>query len=248
MCAWKRGTQNNLPGMIRKGHIKEFLVQSSSRDNLITGKLRILEYEQLCYSLQHIAPLSVTAASMCTPDNGLPEQFRRYVLNGVLYLHSHEYPRSVLTAVLDDNVPYGSIILNQVQRINHKVCSGELQEWSIFAGDVLAYDCTEGSMGNHSKVYNTAAPPTLQCICLEVSIYNDYGSDNGGSDIATLSCKTISMKYSASLYHCVVTTDDIYVVYMQGVPVVGRVVEVTPEQLRDDEFLLPDNYRGVVDE
>jgi hypothetical protein len=56
------------------------------------------------------------------------------------------------------------------------------------------------------------------------------------------------MKYTASLFHCVVTTDDVYVVYDHGVAVVGRVVDVTPEQPLDDEFFLPDNYRGVVDE
>ena len=245
MCAWKRGTQNNLPGLIRKGHIREFLVQSSCRENLVTGKLRVLEHEQLC--VDHTAALSIATASICTPEHGLPEQFMRFVLNGVLYLHSHEYPRSVLTAVLDEDVPHGSIILNQVQRINNKVCSGELQEWSIFSGDVSAYDCTEGSMGNHSKVYSSKAPPVLQSICLEVSVHGDCGGQDC-SPITTISCKIISMKYTASLFHCVVTTDDVYVVYEHGVAVVGRVVDVTPEQSLDDEFFLPDNYRGVVDE
>jgi len=243
MCAWKRGTQNNLPGLIRKGHIREFLVQSSCRENLITGKLRVLEHEQF-YANQTTA-LSIAAACICTPEHGLPEPFMRYILNGVLYLHSHEYPRSVLTAVLDDDVPYGSIILNQVQRINNKVCSGELQEWSIFSGDVSAYDCTEGSMGNHSKFYSSKAPPVLQSICFEVNI---HGDTQDSSSIISLSCKAISMKYTASLFHCVVTTDDVYVIYELGVAVVGRIVDMTPEQSLYDEFVLPDNYRGVVDE
>lgn len=236
-----------MPGLIRKGHIREFLVQSSCRENLVTGKLRVLDHEQQLYVDHTTAALSIATASICTPEHGLPEQFMRFVLNGVLYLHSHEYPRSVLTAVLDEDVPHGSIILNQIQLINNKVCSGELQEWSIFSGDVSAYDCTEGSMGNHSKVYSSKAPPALQSIRLEVNIHGDCGGQDS-SPIAALSCKAISMKYTASLFHCVVTTDDVYVVYEHGVAVVGRVVDVTPEQPLDDEFFLPDNYRGVVDE
>jgi len=93
-------------------------------------------------------------------------------------------------------------------------------------------------MGNHSKVYSSKAPPVLQSICLEVNIHGDCGGQDSG--------KAISMKYTASLLHCVVTTDDVYVVYEHDVAVVGRVVDVTPEQPLDDEFFLPDNYRGLM--
>ena len=40
MCAWKRGTQNNQAGEIRKGHIKEFL-QPSSRESSVSVKLKV---------------------------------------------------------------------------------------------------------------------------------------------------------------------------------------------------------------
>lgn len=53
MCAWKRGVQNNLPGQIRLGHIKEFQQNISNRDGdeasqekeVVRTTLKVLRYE-----------------------------------------------------------------------------------------------------------------------------------------------------------------------------------------------------------
>ena len=44
--AWKRGTQNNQAGIIRKGQIKEFHLPSSNQINS-HGKLKVIDIESI---------------------------------------------------------------------------------------------------------------------------------------------------------------------------------------------------------
>eukprot|EP00601_Ochromonadales_sp_CCMP2298_P032306 CAMPEP_0173329108 /NCGR_PEP_ID=MMETSP1144-20121109/2535_1 /TAXON_ID=483371 /ORGANISM="non described non described, Strain CCMP2298" /LENGTH=167 /DNA_ID=CAMNT_0014273687 /DNA_START=32 /DNA_END=532 /DNA_ORIENTATION=- len=163
--AWKRGVENNLPGVIRKGHIKEFLLQNH-REVSVSGSLKILEAEKLVAGGALWVDPHCAMAYVC---EGLPEQFKAFVSSeNTLYLHAHEYPTSVLTATTHAGVPVGCIVLNQVQRINSRVCAGELQSWSVFTGDVAMYDCREGAMGDHVRRAATHPPPVARRLLLEI--------------------------------------------------------------------------------
>ena len=123
--AWKRGTQNNIPGEIRKGHIREFLFPSSKGAST-TEKLLIIDANGLI-PCEHS-----TAAFISTK---IPESFSQFSSDGTLFIHCHEHPNSVLKVVQHAGIPEGCIALNETQRINSKVCVGDLQEWTVYQGE-----------------------------------------------------------------------------------------------------------------
>jgi hypothetical protein len=125
--AWKRGTQNNSAGEIRKGHVKEFLFLSSKRTS-VSDRLRIVDAVDLSPS-RH--------SSVAYVSNSVPERFLPFVIDGVLFIHSHDHPRCVLKVVQHAAVSDGCIALSETQRINSKVCIGELQEWTIYQGGIF---------------------------------------------------------------------------------------------------------------
>lgn len=122
--AWKRGTQNNAAGVIRKGHVKEFL-QKSSKASGVVGKLHIVGLASIP-SLQSAFEDSYFAL-VSSLENDLPPQFEEHVHDNVLLLHSHEHPRVVLSALLHPDVPPASIVMNEIQCLNSKVCTGEFE-------------------------------------------------------------------------------------------------------------------------
>ena len=126
--AWKRGTQNNTPGEIRKGHVREFLFPSSKGVS-VSDKLRIIDARIFVPSGHNTSALV---------SSKLPESFVPFVTDGILYIHSHDHPRCVLKVCQHDSIPHGCIALNETQRINSKVCIGELQEWTVYQGEA---DC-----------------------------------------------------------------------------------------------------------
>ena len=125
--AWKRGTQNNLPGEIRKGHIREFLLPSAKKAS-VSHHLRIIEAPSSIDAIE----FRHSAAALISPK--IPECFQPFLLDNVLFIHSHDHPRCVLRVLLQEGVPEGCIALNETQRVNSKVCIGELQEWTIYRG------------------------------------------------------------------------------------------------------------------
>ena len=125
--AWKRGIQNNTPGEIRKGHVKEFLFLSSKRSS-VSDHLRIID-DVDCSSSRH--------SSVAFVSNRVPDSFIPFLVDGVLFIHSHDHPRCVLRVLQHNAVPHGCIALSETQRINSKVCVGELQEWTIYQGRVF---------------------------------------------------------------------------------------------------------------
>jgi hypothetical protein len=122
--AWKRGTQNNPAGEIRKGHIKEFQ-QKSSKESGVVGKLHIVNMSSIP-SLQSAFGESYFAL-ISSVSNGLPPQFEEHINNNMLLLHAHQHPRVVLSALLHPDVPPGSIVMNDIQCLNSKVCTGEFE-------------------------------------------------------------------------------------------------------------------------
>lgn len=126
--AWKRGVQNNPAGEIRKGHIKEFQ-QKSSKATGVVGKLHIVSMASIP-SLQTAFGESYFAL-ISSLSNDLPPQFVDHISNNVLLLHAHQHPRVVLTALLHPDVPPGSIVMNEIQCLNSKVCTGEFEVSSV---------------------------------------------------------------------------------------------------------------------
>ena len=123
--AWKRGTQNNIPGEIRKGHIREFLFPSS-KEASTTEALLILDAAGL-------VPSDHSTAAFISQK--IPESFSQFSADGILFIHSHEHPNSVLKVIQHPGILEGCIALNETQRINSKVCVGELQEWTVYQGE-----------------------------------------------------------------------------------------------------------------
>ena len=122
--AWKRGTQNNLPGEIRKGHIKEFLYPSSKGSSVST-RLRIIDLPE-SDEFKHSTSALIS--------KNIPQCFQPFLVDNTLFIHSHDHPRSVLRVLQHETIPDGCIALNETQRINSKVCIGELEEWTIYRG------------------------------------------------------------------------------------------------------------------
>ena len=120
--AWKRGTQNNQAGMIRKGQIKEFLAPTS-REVSISHSFTILD--QLSIHSEHFQSICRDGPLAYLNFVHLPEDMQSFVNadTGVIYLHAHDHPSSVLTCVSHEDIPAGCIALSDVQRANSKVCT-----------------------------------------------------------------------------------------------------------------------------
>ena len=110
--AWRRGTQNQQAGAIRKGHVKEFLVPSSKK---------LASDDEQCA----LKVVGTTQESACAYARyrGLPPAFRDAVdAHGCVHVHFHEHPAHVQRLVIDDSIPEGCMSLNDVQRLNNRVC------------------------------------------------------------------------------------------------------------------------------
>jgi hypothetical protein len=154
--AWKRIVQNNQAGVIRKGHIREFL-QPSSKDTSISFKLRISD---ICYlpdevvdvlkssgaafanfdfideSVLHFASRLLRAAECAVDEaSGGPEGTESGFRSGsVVYIHAHKHPSSVIALAHSPFLDAGIIALSESHRLNAKVCVGEMQEWTVYQG------------------------------------------------------------------------------------------------------------------
>jgi hypothetical protein len=261
--AWKRGTQNNSAGEIRRGHIREFLAPSSKEVGVV-GKLKILSMENTAF---HQNYKESYFALICSLDHNLPSQFATKIDNNTLYLHSHQHPRCVLTAIIHDEVPSGCIILNEIQRVNSKVCSGEIEDWTVYQGDSFVYDGREGVIGN-TELRSTERPtPTLRSLSMWIRprFLESIESEDG----LTINGKVFAQYLQKVLFGAILSLDELFLCTppplavtaaaagcvdgeeIERVPIVCRIGEMEAmeeEQVdEEDDFLLPDCYRGIVD-
>ena len=131
--AWRRGTQNQQAGAIRKGHVKEFLVPSSKK--LATD-------DEQCALKVVDAPTQSACAYARYRD--LPPAFRAAVdAHGCVHVHFHEHPAHVQRLVIDDSTPEGCISLNDVQRLNNRVCVHDAPSMTLYRGRHEALDARE---------------------------------------------------------------------------------------------------------
>jgi hypothetical protein len=266
--AWKRGTQNNSAGEIRRGHIREFLAPSSKEAGIV-GKLKILAMENTNFYSEYKESYF---ALICSLNHDLPSQFRTKIENNnTLYLHSHQHPRCVLTVILHDDVPSGCIILNEIQRVNSKVCSGELEDWTIYQGESFVYDSREGAIGN-TEIRSIDQPiPILKSLTMWIRPRFLDSFQNRNELI--LNGKIFGQYLQKVFYGAILSMDELFLSTptgsclencrhegeeggeeeeeQEGVPIVCRVgeMEAREEEEVDEEedFLLPDCYRGIVD-
>lgn len=248
--AWKRGTQNNSAGEIRKGHIKEFL-QKSSKATGVVGKLKILSLSSFP-SLEHDFDESFYAL-ICSPCNGLPSQFEDYIKDKMLLLHAHEHPRVVLSALVHPDVPHGSIIMNEIQCLNSKVCTGELEDWTVYVGDHVTYDGREGAIGaTDVKITSDKSICFLRTMC--VSVRPRYSLSE---KCELVDAVNLARHIQKSMFDCVISTDEIFQVTTRTesgdqLKLVCRVGELEEDvdamECVDEEndIDMPDCYRGRI--
>lgn len=86
IMAWKRGAQNNQAGIIRIGHVKEFVRSTIARESREFGYLKIVEIEEIPSLANYSESVS---ALICTEENGLPELLARNLQGNSIYLHAH---------------------------------------------------------------------------------------------------------------------------------------------------------------
>ena len=154
---------------------------------------------------------------------------------------NHKTCRCVLAAVLHSDVPFGAILLNEVQRINSKVCCGENEVWTAYHGEKYCYDAREGAIGD-TKLRDKILP-TLSSVKFEIRprlvSTKDFMSER---DVACVQAGLLIAKLSSAFCTCIVSLDEIIVVTLtpeeDGVDhtlsIVCRIIEMQ-EQDEDDE-------------
>jgi hypothetical protein len=145
--AWKRGTQNNQAGAIRKGHIREFLLPTS-RESSISIKLKIIDKLLFPNEESYLYVNDMLPYALINFES-LPSEFKSTINidNEFLYLHAHDHPTSILACKSSSLIPMSCVFMNEVQLLNSKVCVGEIEDFTIYQGDSFAYDAREGCIG-----------------------------------------------------------------------------------------------------
>lgn len=246
--AWKRGVTNNQAGAIRKGQIREFLAPSSRKAG-VSSRLHIVNteswHDETLQCLYGESPFALFSSS--NEDFACEE-------GEMIYLHSHEHPRCVLAAIKNSSLPENTILLNEAQRVNSKVCTGENELWTIYHGETFAYDAREGAIGDTVLRAATKPIPVLHSVELDLrlKIISNSGTDLSASEV---DYQQLAGHLSRSLFNCVVTLEELLQITWgdDALQLVSRVSEVVPEETTEEEengeegITLPDNYRGLVD-
>lgn len=259
--AWKRGVQNNQAGVIRKGHIKEFLTPSS-KEQSISFKLRILHHDYLPEEI-----VEVLGQSSCAFANfsNFPEDVLQYVDNstGILYIHAHEHAASVIALKNSSIVPDNVIALSEAHRINAKVCIGELQEWTIYLGESFSYDAREGAIGDTDIRHTHSLPPLLGDVLIDIRVRDNITPGEVGLVCNNVDKQLLRSLLSRKLQDNIVSLQDVFAVDVfdstQSIMIrlACIISEVVPEQSIDGDtdenessssstiaVAVEDNYRG----
>ena len=212
--AWRRGTQNQQAGAIRKGHVKEFLVPSSKK---------LASEDEQCALKVVDAPTQSACAYARYRD--LPPAFRAAVdAHGCVHVHFHEHPAHVQRLVIDDSTPEGCISLNDVQRLNNRVCVHDAPSMTLYRGRHEALDAREAAIGATDVVVKPDSE--LAAVVFEVR-RRDASKD------VSIDAVKLSASLAKHCFGCVVTVPEVHVLTIDDVVVVARVVEVRSD--RDDE-------------
>ena len=78
----------------------------------------------------------------------LPTAFQKAVdAHGCVHVHFHEHPAHVQRLVIDENIAEGCISLNDVQRLNNRVCVHDAPAMTLYRGRHEALDAREAAIG-----------------------------------------------------------------------------------------------------
>lgn len=188
---------------------------------------------------------------VCEPPKGLPSQFHGLLDNGLILLHSHQHPRCVVSALVHPDVPEGCIVMNEIQCLNSKVCTGELEDWTVYQGDSFAYDSREGAIGDTEVRYIDGPTKHIKDISMWIRPRYPEQLPEDGIVIDGKRFGQVVLKY---LFGAIVSIDEVFQITIDDVPMVCRVAELeAAEEQNDDEydeendFVMPDCHRGRVD-
>ena len=243
--AWRRGTQNQQAGAIRKGHIKEFLVPSSAKLAAAdeSGPLDVVAAELLLG-----ADCLDSACAYVSPDvSALPAAFRAALeRDGDVHVHAHEHPAVVQRVVVRGGVPPGAIALSEVQRLNNRVCVHDDPTWTLYRGKHETLDAREAAIGATAVA---RAVPDLDAAAIIFEVRLRFDRPGG----AAADHGVLRRALTAHCFGCLVTAPELFVLPGveaddgSSVELVARVVEVRCERDDDDDGDGggdEDDYRG----
>ena len=243
--AWRRGTQNQQAGAIRKGHIKEFLVPSSAKLAAAdeSGPLDVVAAEMLLG-----ADCLDSACAYVSPDvSALPAAFRAALeRDGDFHVHAHEHPAVVQRVVVRGGVPAGAIALSEVQRLNSRVCVHDDPTWTLYRGKHETLDAREAAIGATAVA---RAVPDLDAAAIIFEVRLRFDRPGG----AAADHGVLRRALTAHCFGCLVTAPELFVLPGveaddgSSVELVARVVEVRCERDDDDDDDGDgdeDDYRG----
>ncbi|KAJ1455232.1 hypothetical protein M885DRAFT_520524 [Pelagophyceae sp. CCMP2097] len=235
--AWRRGTQNQQAGVIRMGHVKEFLAPSSraSAEGSEKVKLKVVEAELLGLSWDACA--AVASATGAAAIDAL------LLRDGAVLLHAHEHPAVVLRCVSDARVPEGCLALTEVQRLNSRVCAHDNPNWTLYRGRHEAWDAREASIG---------ATQVKRALCLDsdlsAAVFEVRRRFEDDATPISLDAKAVAAALLRHTFDCIITHPELFVISVQAgsasVELVARVMELTPAAEDEDED--DECYRGRV--
>ena len=229
--AWRRGTQNQQAGAIRKGHVKEFLVPSSKKlaSAEEQGSLQVVDASMLG---EH----ALRQACAYARSDDLPAIFRKAIESqGCVHVHFHEHPAHVQRLVIDEAVPAGCIALSDVQRLNNRVCVHDAPVFTLYKGRHEALDAREAAIGATDVIVKPDSD--LSAVVFEVR-RRDCGSD------VSMDAVRLASLLAKHCFGCVVSVPEVHVLRVDGVILVARVLEVRAD--REDEEEDEDDYRGLL--
>jgi hypothetical protein len=203
--AWKRGTQNNQAGEIRKGQIKEFLLPTY-RELSVSFRLKIIDISTTFQNLLN------NDFSAYTNFEYLPNEIQPFIQpeTNILHLHAHEHPASVVNCKSSNLVPKGCIALSESHRINSKVCIGENELWTVYQGEVYAYDIREVSIGD-KKIRIGGKPEPLSQLILDLKLFSfNNSNDEKISNTIHINAQILRPQILKYLLWSIVTVDESY--------------------------------------
>ena len=205
LMAWRRGTQNQQAGEIRKGHIKEFLVPSSAKlaGEDESGALEVVATESLLPG----ESLEVACAYVSRDLAALPAALRAAMRSdGCVHVHYHEHPAVVQRCVPRDGVPSGAIALSEVQRLNNRVCVHDAPTFTLYRGRHETLDAREAAIGATDV---TKAVPDVDLAAVAFEVRKRY-EDGAGAAVA-VDFSAVSRALGAHVFGCILTTSELVV-------------------------------------
>ncbi len=191
-------------------------------------------------------PSLALVSSSGLPSNLIPFVEERKILGAVrkvIYLHAHQHARCVLTCLLHEEVPEGTIVTNQLQRVNQKLCLTCIESLSVYRGETFSFDAREASIGNTAVRHGTDLK-VIQHMVLEIK--EKEKTDGTGTIFITagkaiedrntvmeLDAKDIKIKLATMIIHSIVTVEELFLVHHKDRTYVLRLtaLQIVPDEV-----------------